>query len=283
MKLLHTYRSLLVLSLLILLVQGMLCMMLLPLVPVAIQVFLVLITLLVQMAIFYACYLKQRGMFTPLYLPKEHDGGAGAPVGLQRGFLFIDMNGSTTVAEQLKHERYSALLCDCYRLLQRVLATQTGYHIYQFVGDEAIVYWDYHCEACTPKALLIIEAYNALLREQSHYFRSRYGLQPSFKYAIHGGGVTRVTLNAPGGQMAFHGDVLNTCSRLLSLCHQHDTDLIVSEAYHNKLGLPARAQLSRIDNALLHGKSSSLTVYKRSTSHLASKHHQPAQFYLSKK
>lgn len=277
-----TYHPLLVLSLLILLVQGMLCLLLLPLVTVLMQVFLVVITLLVQAALLYMYYLKYEAKLSQLYQSGEEGSTKAAPIGLLRGFLFIDMNGSTAVAEQLQHQRYSALLCDCYRLLRQVLTAQPGYQIYQYVGDEAIVYWDYDCDVCAPGALQIIEKYNALLQQERTYFLQQYELLPSFKYAIHGGEVTQVNLNAPGGGLAYHGDVLNTCSRLLTLCHLHATDLIVSAGYHNKLRLPERAALSRIDNALLQGKSRSLTVYKRNTNPSVSRHQNQKHFLYLK-
>ena len=58
----------------------------------------------------------------------------------ERIFLFLDMRSSTHIAESLGAMKYSQLVQDCFADLYQAVQ-QTGAHIYQYVGDEAVLTW----------------------------------------------------------------------------------------------------------------------------------------------
>lgn len=69
-------------------------------------------------------------------VPREED----------RIFLFLDLNSSTVLAEELGHIRYSELskccLADLALSVKKYKAT-----VYQYVGDEAVLSWGGHLPA----------------------------------------------------------------------------------------------------------------------------------------
>ncbi|MEO1050527.1 MAG: adenylate/guanylate cyclase domain-containing protein [Bacteroidota bacterium] len=192
-------------------------------------------------------------IFRWIYPPRE----------VERGFIFIDLNHSTRIAEKLNSENYSAFLRDCFRLLNEAVGKEDGIEIYQYVGDEAILHWDYTNDRLALTVPNLFERFKQSLIKQSNYFKGRYGMIPTFKAAVHGGLVTQSEISEKMIHTAFHGDVVNTTSRILSMCHKHETDFLISASFYKRLNTH---QLDRkyieINDVVLNGKVHKLTVYK---------------------
>lgn len=185
------------------------------------------------------------------------------PRQVQIGFMFIDLNNSTGIAEKLKNGSYSSFLRRCFDTLDEVLEKSSGLEIYQYVGDEVIVFWDLGQKSLSRQAVHLFEQFKRKLNEQHEVFLSRYNEVPTFKAAIHGGLVTQAELGKRYLHHAFHGDVLNTTSRILDLCHTHETDLLVSAKLYNHLKEEAtRPGFKEVKDVLLDGKMRRITLYK---------------------
>ena len=61
----------------------------------------------------------------------------------KRVFMFLDLNNSTTIAENLGHYKYSELIRDFFNDLNITLESY-GAAVYQYVGDEAVVTWAFN-------------------------------------------------------------------------------------------------------------------------------------------
>jgi adenylate cyclase len=59
----------------------------------------------------------------------------------ERIFMFLDMKSSTTIAEQLGHVRFYALLNELFHEISQPVL-QTKAEIYQYVGDEVVLTWE---------------------------------------------------------------------------------------------------------------------------------------------
>src|SRR5690348_4272314 len=57
-----------------------------------------------------------------------------------RIFIFLDINESTSIAEDLGHEKYFRMLRDFFSDLTLPVLANDG-EIYQYVGDEVLVSW----------------------------------------------------------------------------------------------------------------------------------------------
>ena len=60
----------------------------------------------------------------------------------KRIFMFLDLNSSTAIAEQLGDETYHAFLKDFFADITDPILENEG-EIYQYVGDEVVVAWNY--------------------------------------------------------------------------------------------------------------------------------------------
>jgi adenylate cyclase len=145
-----------------------------------------------------------------------------------RVFLFMDLKGSTGIAERLGHALYSELLQECYRDLTGVLLRHQA-AVYQYVGDEVVLTWRASGrDDAMGEAVQAFFAFRRVLADRAGEYRARFGLVPEFRGGIERGPVTVIEVGDVKRAVVFHGDVLNTAARLLELCKAKGESLVVS-------------------------------------------------------
>ncbi len=75
------------------------------------------------------------GVLVPLLMGKYRQ-----PQEEERIFMFMDLQSSTTIAEQLGHLRYSSFIRDSFMDINQVINNYNA-EIYQYVGDEIVLSW----------------------------------------------------------------------------------------------------------------------------------------------
>jgi len=176
-----------------------------------------------------------------------------------RAFMFLDLKGSTTIAEQLEHSLYSRLIQDCFRDLTGTLL-DTRAEVYQYVGDEAVLSWPVEIAAENANCVRAYFEFTGVLeRRRAHYLRA-YGLVPVFKAGVNLGRVTVVEVGVLKRAIVYHSDVLNTAARVQALCNEHGKSLLITDAVKDRLaGSPYRFDF--IGDIVLRGKAKAVGVY----------------------
>lgn len=178
-----------------------------------------------------------------------------------RVFMFTDLKHSTSSAERLGSIDFSRFIQDCFKEFSNA-ALDFGGEIYQFVGDEVVTSWlaekkfDYRdCVA------LHFSLCNRLERKKD-YFRKEYGLFPEFRSSIHVGNVSAALVGEFKTEIAYHGGVLNLCSRLQEICRLTGRDLVVSQTFHHMLiKAPADYCFEEIEDIVLKGIAEKQSAY----------------------
>ena len=151
-----------------------------------------------------------------------------------RIFMFLDLNGSTPLAEQLGLEAYYSFVNQYYRDMTGAI-TDTQGEIYQYVGDEIVVSWK-HGKTLKPiNAVKCFFLIRERMQNRAANYLSKYGVVPQFKAGLHIGSVTRGQVGVIKKEMLFTGDVLNTASRIQALCKELNVDLLISEELQSLL------------------------------------------------
>ena len=152
-------------------------------------------------------------------------------------FMFIDLRHSTELAEELGHVKYSNFMKDYYKFLSNCCEENRG-QIYQIAGDGAFLTWP--ISACRTKARPIdcFFDFNECLERVTPKFIRKYGKAPTFKAGAHCGKVISTEVGNFGSEMAYHGDVLNTTSRIQSLCARLGQEFLISEELFSVLPKP---------------------------------------------
>ena len=183
------------------------------------------------------------------------------PVEEDRIFMFLDLNKSTAIAEQLGHVKYSRFLNKCFSDLSELLPEFEG-EVYQYVGDEAIITWrvDHISNPLSPIALFA--AFETKLEQNKSLYLSKFDWAPTFKASINCG---RVSVSMVGGarkEMAFHGDVLNNASRVFEQCSRLKKKLLITESFSRLITHQKNVSLVFLKDLVLRGKNTQTPIYE---------------------
>ena len=183
------------------------------------------------------------------------------PITENRIFMFLDLRDSTTIAEKLGHIIYSKLLQQCF-LDMNQLIPNSGAQIYQYVGDEAVLTWKIsHYESNFIKPVQLFFAFKKKLEKKAKYYKSKFGVVPKFKAGVNAGVVTVAEIGSLKREIAYHGDVVNTASRLRSACNEFDKELLASEYLIRNIDQNYQYKIDEIGEVNLKGKKNSIKVF----------------------
>ena len=182
------------------------------------------------------------------------------PVLEDRIFLFMDLTSSTTYAERLGNVKYSRLIQDCFDDINQ-LVEKFKAEIYQYVGDEVILTWKTNKVLGSHDYIKVFYSYREWLNRRADYYLDKYGILPEFKAGLHGGTVTAAEIGNIKREIAYHGDVLNTTSRLQSICNQYHEKLLISGDLLNRIGNLNGYQSKALGSVQLKGKQRKIEVF----------------------
>jgi adenylate cyclase len=180
----------------------------------------------------------------------------------ERIFMFLDLRGSTTIAERLGHFRWHRFLNDFFFDIARTVRNTKG-EIYQYVGDEVVISWPkevgiqkLNCIHC------FFWIYDRMEnpRTRDRYLK-KYGYRPVFKAGYHVGKVVVGEIGDYKREIVFHGDTVNTASRIQVECNHYNRRLLLSKTLLDLLDLRGEYTTEYITKILLRGKGEEIELY----------------------
>jgi len=178
----------------------------------------------------------------------------------ERLFLFIDLNHSTDIAEEMGEMEYSHFLQDYFYDISEPIARYFG-RVYQYVGDEAVVTWPLKKGFRYAVCVRCFFAIQKQIRRFRPYYEKRYGRVPEFKAALHGGTIVVSEVGKYKSEIAYHGDVLNTTARMLSRCHELESEFLVSGWVMQRVEMPKFLKSDVMGSFQLKGKQQEVQVH----------------------
>jgi adenylate cyclase len=171
----------------------------------------------------------------------------------QRIFMFVDLNGSTTIAEKLGDEKYHELLKEFFADITNPILDNKG-EIYQYVGDEVVVAWKYENGIQNNRCIECFFEMKMQIQKVSKKYIKRYGLAPGFKAGIHCGRVVAGEIGIIKRDITFSGDILNTTSRIQGQCKVFNAEVIASNELIDVLNLDGKYETKFLGSIQLRGK-----------------------------
>ncbi|MEX2335780.1 MAG: adenylate/guanylate cyclase domain-containing protein [Fulvivirga sp.] len=205
-----------------------------------------------------------RGVFLDTLLGKYH-----TPINEERIFMFLDLNSSTTIAEQLGHKRYFKLLNRFFEDVTKGVIEYKG-DIYQYVGDEIVITWKLKDGLENSNCIKCFFEIENIIKNKSYRYLEKYGIIPAFKAGIHCGEVTTGEVGTFKKDIIFTGDVLNTTSRLEDKCNELGVRLLISEDLALQLSERNDYALKVIGDIALKGKQHPVKIYTVSNNNASS-------------
>jgi adenylate cyclase len=163
-----------------------------------------------------------QGVLINFLLGKYHQ-----PKEEMRIFMFLDLKSSTSYAEEHGHLKYSQFIQDCFYDLADIVVKRNAL-VYQYVGDEVVLTWDVKKGIKDNNCINTFFDFDKALKKRDAYYQKNYGRSPEFKAGIHYGEAVITELGGVKKEIAYHGDTLNTASRIQSVCNEMEKCLLVS-------------------------------------------------------
>ena len=171
----------------------------------------------------------------------------------KRIFMFLDLIGSTTIAESLGHKEYSHLLRHCFHDLTDIVLTYRA-EIYQYVGDEVVLSWSEKNGLSNLNCIKSYFAFENQLNKKSDEYLNRFKIVPRFSAGLDMGTVTVAEIGDIKREIAFHGDVLNTAARLQGICKNYECKILISDDLARNLNATDGFNKKLIGEIKLRGK-----------------------------
>ena len=105
-----------------------------------------------------------------------------------RFFLFVDVEGSTSLAERIGPTAVHRFLDSVFRLASDPIGDHGG-EIYQYVGDEMVVTWTAAEARGDARPIACFFAIVAALEDVAPTFEREFGVAPRLRAALHAGPV----------------------------------------------------------------------------------------------
>lgn len=219
----------------------------------------VLYTLSMGLVISFIIQMNKRfgpGVLIPFLMGKYLN-----PLKEKRVFMFLDLDNSTHIAEELGHLKYSELIQDCFWEINKDTILYEA-EIYQYVGDEMVLTWNDFGELDYNMCIDFYFATKRRIQAKKEYFIDKYGLVPHFKAGANIGWVTGVEVGSVKTELAFHGDAINVAARIEEKCNDLESEFLISEELKTKVKWPESYSLTAFDSIMLKGKKEALRLFK---------------------
>lgn len=181
------------------------------------------------------------------------------PLREDRVFLFLDLAGSTRMAEELGDIETQTLIAQFFFDIARPIAIHGG-ETHRYIGDEIVVTWPMDLAIKDARCLRCVEAIRDLLRARASYYHHRFGTVPEYRIGLHGGTVVASEVGDDKREIVYFGDTINTAARLQGLAKERGVDVVVSEFLLERIGNHDGLAVQALEPAMLAGKSAPIGV-----------------------
>lgn len=181
------------------------------------------------------------------------------PVEESRFVLFVDIAGSTGLAERLGGVAIHRLLDRTFRLLTLAVVDYRG-EVLNYVGDEVIVTWreDHGAIDCRPLRCFV--AMREELSQASAQLQHEFGVVPRIRGSLHFGPVIVGEIGDVKRAIVFNGDVMNTAARLEELSRNVDGGFLASRAAMDRFGSAPPFAVRDLGRLAIRGRADGIDV-----------------------
>jgi class 3 adenylate cyclase len=149
------------------------------------------------------------------------------PAREERVFMFLDLVGSTSLAEAIGELRMQNLLTRFFFDIDPAILAHGG-EVHAYVGDEVLVIWPLDARMIDGRCLDCFFAIKERIAERADSYRREFGCVPEFRAGLHAGPVVISECGGSRRQIAYFGDTVNVAARLQEYCKEVGRTLLAS-------------------------------------------------------
>ena len=175
--------------------------------------------------------------------------------------MFLDIAGSTTLAEQLGEVRVHDLITSFFFDIDRPIADHDG-EVHAYVGDEVIVTWPLSDDTeRNARSLRCFFAAQDTMADLAPAYTREFGVAPRFRAGIHAGPVVVSECGDTKRQIAYFGDTMNVAARLCEHSKATGEALVASAEMLNDAAIPYGLSVGSPANLRLLGRQTPVEAH----------------------
>ena len=182
------------------------------------------------------------------------------PVREARVLMFLDLAGSTSLAESMGELRVQGLLTRFFFDIDAAIVAHGG-EVHAYVGDEVIVTWQLDERMSDGRCIDCFFAIADTITEKAESYRQEFGIVPSFRAGLHAGQVVISECGSSRRQLAYFGDTVNVTARLQEYCKEVGRDLLVSADLLRFIKLKPAFTAEAFGEVRLRGRGAAIEVF----------------------
>ena len=206
-------------------------------------------------------FLRARSLIGPRVLSNFLLGRYYRPLREERVFMFLDIAGSTSLAETMGDLKVQSLIAEFFFDIAYPIAMHNG-ETHRYIGDEVVVVWPTESALEGGRCLKCVASiYETVSRHRAKY-EKKYGVIPAFRIGLHGGPVVASEIGDDKREIVYFGDTINTTARLASMCKDVDASILISDSLLEQLPRIEGFRKVPLGPLAVRGKSQALSVTK---------------------
>ena len=183
-----------------------------------------------------------------------------SPVREERVLMFLDLAGSTSLAEAMGELRVQGLLTRFFYDIDAAIVAHGG-EVHAYVGDEVIVTWPLDRKKSDGNCIDCFFAIADTIAGKADSYREEFGMVPTFRAGLHAGPVVISECGSSRRQLAYFGDTVNVTARLQEYCKEAGRKLLVSADLLSRVRPNSNILVEPLGHAQLRGRAAAIEVF----------------------
>ena len=182
------------------------------------------------------------------------------PVREERVLMFLDLAGSTALAEAMGELRVQGLLTRFFFDIDRAIVAH-GSEVHAYVGDEVIITWPLDDGMSGGRCIDCFFAIADTIADKANSYRQEFGMVPDFRAGLHAGPVVISECGSSRRQLAYFGDTVNVTARLQEYCKEAGRNLLISADLLSHMRPNPDLVVEPLGQAQLRGRAAAIEVF----------------------
>ena len=182
------------------------------------------------------------------------------PLGENRIFMFLDVGGSTALAEKSGGVGAYAMISRFFFDVAQETARYGG-DTHEYIGDEVVVTWPFESKRRNARCLECYFAIHERLKLKASSYERKFGLVPEFRASLHGGPIVAGECGDDKREIVYFGDTINTAARMQEKCKELRRKLVISGDLLRQMELRPNYSAASLGKVRLRGRKRPIELF----------------------
>lgn len=188
-------------------------------------------------------------------------GRYNTPVREDRVFLFLDLAGSTELAQRIGDVGVYTLIARVFFDIDQVVVEHDG-ETHRYIGDEVVITWPLDSAVADARCVRCVLAIQDMIAARAADYQRAFGVVPRFRAGMHGGPVVAGECGDSKQEIVYFGDTINTAARIQAECKALDEPFLISGSLLSRMRLPEGLRATSRASVRLKGHQHSSELFR---------------------